>query len=109
MDNFAAARQMATEMAEADGHQWLMWADTDDIIEQDSCDIIRQHLSETATTTTLAMIPYRLTNNGLNLLRERIWRAGTAKWEGSSRTPRAIRQVRRRPGALGRRPDRPRS
>jgi hypothetical protein len=83
VDNFAAARQMATDMAEADGHDWLMWADTDDIIEQESCDIIRQHLRETAPTTTLAMVPYRLTNNGLNLLRERIWRRGTAKWDGA--------------------------
>jgi hypothetical protein len=83
VDNFAAARQMATDMAEADGHDWLMWADTDDIIEQESCDIIRQHLRETALTTTLAMVPYRLTNNGLNLLRERIWRRGTAKWDGA--------------------------
>ena len=83
VDNFAAARQMATDMAEADGHDWLVWSDTDDIIEQESCDIIRQHLRETAPTTTLAMIPYRLTNNGLNLLRERIWRRGTAKWDGA--------------------------
>jgi hypothetical protein len=83
VDNFAAARQMATDMAEADGHDWLIWADTDDIIEQESCDIIRQHLRETAPTTTLAMVPYRLTNNGLNLLRERIWRRGTAKWDGA--------------------------
>jgi hypothetical protein len=79
VDNFAAARQMATDMAEADGHQWLMWADTDDVIEPDSCDTILQHLRETDPGNTIAMIPYRLTNNGLNLLRERVWRAGTGK------------------------------
>jgi hypothetical protein len=83
VDNFAAARQMATDMAEADGHKWLMWADTDDIIEPDSCETIQQHLRETDPSNTLAMIPYRLTNNGLNLLRERIWRAGSARWEGA--------------------------
>ena len=83
VDNFAAARQMATDMAEADGHQWLMWADTDDIIEPDSCDTIHQHLRETDPGNTIAMIPYRLTNNGLNLLRERVWKAGTAKWDGA--------------------------
>jgi hypothetical protein len=83
VDDFAAARQMATDMAEADAHKWLMWADTDDIIEQDSCDTIQQHLRETDPSNTIAMIPYRLTNNGLNLLRERVWKAGTAKWEGA--------------------------
>jgi hypothetical protein len=83
VDNFAAARQMATNMAEADGHTWLMWADTDDIIEPDSCQTIHQHLRETDPSNTIAMIPYRLTNNGLNLLRERVWRAGTAKWDGA--------------------------
>lgn len=80
VDNFGAARQMATDMAEADGHEWLIWADTDDILEPESANIIREHLRTTAPTTRLALIPYRLTNNGLNLLRERIWRRGTAKW-----------------------------
>ena len=83
VDDFAAARQVATDMAEADGHKWLMWADTDDIIEPDSCETIQQHLRETDPSNTIAMIPYRLTNNGLNLLRERVWRAGTARWEGA--------------------------
>jgi glycosyltransferase involved in cell wall biosynthesis len=80
VDDFAAARQMATDMAEADGHDWLMWADTDDFIEPDSADIIAEHLR--TTTGDLALVPYRLTNNGLNLLRERLWRRGTARWEG---------------------------
>jgi glycosyltransferase involved in cell wall biosynthesis len=80
VDNFGAARQMAADMAEADGHEWLMWADTDDILEPESADIIREHLRITAPETTLALVPYRLTNNGLNLLRERIWRRGTAVW-----------------------------
>jgi len=81
VDDFAAARQMATDMAEADGHDWLIWADTDDFLEPESADIIAEHIR--TTEGTLALVPYRLTNNGLNLLRERLWRRETARWEGA--------------------------
>jgi tetratricopeptide (TPR) repeat protein len=81
VDDFAAARNLSFNMARADGHTHLMWADTDDVIDEASAAI----LSEAVKTREFDLLyaPYRLSNNGLAPFRERIGRADRVEWRGA--------------------------
>ena len=78
VDHFGNARQMAFKMALADGHDFLMWADTDDVIHEASVAEARELIKR--DDWDVAICPYRLSNNGLTPFRERIVRSGKASW-----------------------------
>ena len=79
VDDFAAARNQAWDMAEADGHDFLIWADTDDILPKESADRIREIVDK--ETFDILHAPYKLSNNGLSPYRERVVRRGVARWQ----------------------------
>ena len=81
VDHFGKARQQAFDMGQADGHDFLMWADTDDVIDLESA----KRLSEVIQTNNFDMLycAYRLSNNGLAPFRERIGKAGMVRWDGA--------------------------
>lgn len=81
VDDFGAARQMAFDLGEADGHDYLMWADTDDEIDQASADRLREIVAK--EDFDMFFCGYRLSNNGLTPFRERVIRAGKARWNGA--------------------------
>ena len=81
VDNFGAARQQAFDMGEAAGHNFLMWADTDDVIDEASVERIKELIN--GEDFDILHMAYRLSNNGLSPFRERIVRTGTAKWSGA--------------------------
>ncbi len=78
VDNFGAARRAAFQMAKEDGHDFLIWADTDDVIDPESAQAIRAAVEE--DDFDLLICPYRLTNNSLTPYRERVVRSGVADW-----------------------------
>lgn len=79
VDDFAAARNTALRMATGD---WLMWADTDDIITPDSVEQIR-HLIKDLSNKDVdgVLMRYVVPEDGVVNWRERIWRNGCARWE----------------------------
>ena len=79
VDDFGRARQMAFEMGMQGGHQLLMWADTDDCIDPESVREIHALIRE--QEFDCLYLPYRLSNNNLAPVRERIVRAGTFRWQ----------------------------
>jgi len=81
VDNFGAARQLAFNMGKADGHHYLMWADTDDCIDPESSTRLKEIVKK--EDFDIFYCAYRLSNNGLAPFRERIIRAGTAEWRGA--------------------------
>jgi len=78
VDDFGAARRAAFQMAKEDGHDFLMWADTDDVIDLESAKAIRAAVDQ--DDFDLLICPYRLTNNSLTPYRERVVRSGMADW-----------------------------
>lgn len=79
VDDFAAARNMACDMATGD---WLMWADTDDIITPDSIAQIRQLLTDIdGKDVDGVLMRYVVPEDGVINWRERLWRKGSARWE----------------------------
>lgn len=79
VDDFAAARNMACDMATGD---WLMWADTDDIITPDSVAQIRRLLEDIADKDVQGVLMrYVVPEDGVINWRERIWRRGSARWQ----------------------------
>lgn len=78
VDNFAAARNMACDMATGD---WLMWADTDDIITPDSVEQIRRLLDDIhGKDVDGVLMRYVVPEDGVVNWRERLWRKGKARW-----------------------------
>jgi predicted O-methyltransferase YrrM len=79
VDDFAAARNMAFDMATCD---WVMWADIDDIVSASSIgairDLLRQDLSEFVGVEMLYDVP----EDGIigTNWRERICRRGEGRW-----------------------------
>jgi len=79
VDDFAAARNMACDMATGD---WLMWADTDDIITPDSVAQIRRLIEDIADKDVQGVLMrYVVPEDGVINWRERIWRRGSARWQ----------------------------
>lgn len=77
VDDFAAARNVACDMATGD---WLMWADTDDTITHEDCATIREMLPQLGDDIAGVLMPYAVPDDGITLSRERLWRRGTARW-----------------------------
>ena len=79
VDDFGAARNQATDMATK---PWVMWADTDDMIDADSIQQIHLLIADLNTKEIDGvLIPYIVPEDGVVNWRERIWRRGCAKWE----------------------------
>lgn len=77
VDDFAAARNAALDLATGD---WLMWADTDDVITPEDCATIREMLPQLGEDIAGVLMPYAVPDDGITLSRERLWRRGTARW-----------------------------
>jgi len=79
VDDFGAARNQSASMATK---KWVMWADTDDMIDADSIQQIHLLLNDLdAKEIDGVLMPYVVPEDGVVNWRERIWRRGTAKWE----------------------------
>ena len=79
VDDFAAARNAALDLATGD---WLMWADLDDVITPDSIEQIRQLVEDiSAEDIDGVLMRYVVPEDGVVNWRERIWRRGSARWE----------------------------
>lgn len=78
VDDFAAARNMAFDMATGD---FVMWADTDDILDPAFIPIIREALENLPADYDGLEMPYEVPEDGLTVFRERIIRRGAARWE----------------------------
>jgi len=81
LDDFATARNQAADLAAADGCDWILWADTDDILEDRDRTMLLELLENRSDGIDFWLLAYALTNNGLRLPRERAWRPGKARWE----------------------------
>ena len=78
VDDFAAARNKACDMATGD---WLMWADTDDTITADSIAQIRRLIEDIGDSDIDGVLMrYVVPEDGVVNWRERLWRRGSARW-----------------------------
>lgn len=77
VDDFGAARNVALDLAT---NEWVMWADTDDVITPDDCATIRAMLPQLGDDIQGVLMPYAIPDDGITLHRERIWRRGAARW-----------------------------
>jgi glycosyltransferase involved in cell wall biosynthesis len=78
VDDFAAARNMACDIATGD---WLMWADTDDIITPESVAQIRRLVDDLeGSDIDGVLMRYVIPEDGVINWRERLWRKGKARW-----------------------------
>jgi glycosyltransferase involved in cell wall biosynthesis len=80
VDDFAAARNAACDLATGD---WLMWADLDDIAT--GMEQVREILAQVPADCPLVKCPYVVSEQGVeDNFRERFWRAGVgAKWHNA--------------------------
>ena len=78
VDNFAAARQMAFDLA---SHEWVMWADTDDILDPKAIPVIRRALDGLDDQTVGIQMPYEVPDDQITIMRERIVRRDSWKWQ----------------------------
>jgi glycosyltransferase involved in cell wall biosynthesis len=78
VDDFAAARNTACDIATGD---WLMWADTDDIITPESVAQIRRLVDDLeGSDIDGVLMRYVIPEDGVINWRERLWRNGKARW-----------------------------
>jgi glycosyltransferase involved in cell wall biosynthesis len=78
VDDFAAARNEAFRLAAEAGAEWLMWLDCDDTLPPGMGETIKQACAETKEDWILA--EYVLPNHSKTVMRERLFRTGTAAW-----------------------------
>ena len=78
VDDFAAARQMAFDLA---SNEWVMWADTDDILDPRHIPIIRRALDGLEDGFTGIQFPYEVPEDCVTVMRERIVRKDAWKWQ----------------------------
>jgi hypothetical protein len=78
VDDFAAARQMAFNLA---SHDWVMWADTDDILDPKAIPVIRRALDGLDDQTVGIQMPYEVPEDAITIMRERIVRRDAWKWQ----------------------------
>ena len=78
VDNFAAARQLSFDIA---SHEWVMWADTDDILDPRHIPIIRRALDGLEDGFTGIQFPYEVPEDCVTVMRERIVRKDAWKWQ----------------------------
>jgi hypothetical protein len=77
VDDFAAARN---ESFAAASHEWVVWADTDDIIGDASIATIKSAIQNTPDTVVAYALHYNVPEDGLSVWKERIIRRGSARW-----------------------------
>jgi hypothetical protein len=78
VEDFAAARNHACDQATGD---WLMWADTDDIITPESVAQIRRLVDDLeGSDIDGVLMRYVIPEDGVINWRERLWRKGKARW-----------------------------
>jgi hypothetical protein len=78
VDDFAAARNQACDMATGD---WLIWADTDDTITADSIAQIKRLIEDIGDSDIDGVLMrYVVPEDGVVNWRERLWRRGSARW-----------------------------
>jgi len=79
VDDFGSARNAACDMATGD---WLMWADTDDVITPDSIAQIRRLIDDIdSKPADGVLMRYVVPEDGVVNWRERLWRKGKARWQ----------------------------
>lgn len=78
VDNFAAARQMAFDLA---SNEWVMWADTDDILDPSFIPIIRRCLDSVPDQVGMIGMNYHVPEEGKINPRERIVKKSLFKWK----------------------------
>ena len=79
VDDFGAARNVSANLATGD---WIMWADTDDIMTDDSGDQIRQLIADIHNQDVHGVLMrYVVPEDNIINWRERLWRKGSAMWE----------------------------
>lgn len=76
VDDFAAARNQAWEMATGD---WQFWADLDDLLQEGSAEKIRACAASGQADTYL--FRYAIRTSGEEVMRERLFRTGICRWE----------------------------
>lgn len=81
VDDFAAARNAAFDLAAKDNPDWIMWADTDDLIEPQAIAAIRAGLEKIPPDIDMVQLPYRIPYQSVTLWRERAIRPGKARWK----------------------------
>jgi tetratricopeptide (TPR) repeat protein len=78
VDDFAAARNVAWEMA---SHEWVMWADIDDLISKESIEELRRLVDAAPADVNMIQCPYDVPDQHIyENHRERIVRKGQFKW-----------------------------
>lgn len=77
VDDFAAARNKAFSLA---SHEFVMWADMDDVIDSASITAIKDALSRMPEDCDGLEFPYEVPDDGVTVMRERVIRKGRAKW-----------------------------
>ena len=78
VDNFAAARQMAFDLA---SNEWVMWADTDDILDPNFITIIRRALDSVPDQVGMIGMNYHVPEEGKINPRERIVKKSLFRWK----------------------------
>lgn len=76
VDDFAAARNLSLSLCTGD---WIMWADMDDILENGQA--IRLDVESMPDDSDTIGVPYDVRDDNVRIMRERIWRKGTATWK----------------------------
>ena len=77
VDDFAAARNLAFSLA---SFPWVAWADTDDTIDADSVALVRAAVAQAAPETVAFSFGYHVPEDGLEVVKERVIRKGSARW-----------------------------
>jgi glycosyltransferase involved in cell wall biosynthesis len=78
VDDFAAARNEAFRLAAVTPAEWFMWMDCDDTLPEGMGETIKQACTDTKEDWILA--EYELPQHCKSVLRERLFRRGTAAW-----------------------------
>jgi len=78
VDDFAAARNEAFRLAAVTPAEWFMWMDCDDTLPEGMGETIKQACADTKEDWILA--EYELPQHCKSVLRERLFRRGTAAW-----------------------------
>lgn len=83
VDDFAEARNRAISMAKYLDADWLIWADTDDVISPESVEALREaiRIANEKPDVVGLQVPYKVPEDGVTVMRERAWRSGSARWQ----------------------------
>jgi len=81
VDDFAAARNRAWQIGADCGADWLLWADTDDVITPEACALLREACVQAMEQDMdIVACNYAVPQEGVKLMRERLARPGRARW-----------------------------